>query len=156
MAKDSQEILIHPMSQENPQANNVDEEVQNIMPIIQEPKEQNQNDLQKEVAKNQLQESLVPLLQGQQENFLHLDLPEDALMNEQEMHEIQNKEDDIPMDWQGNGHVVVNDIHLGMVRIFQASHPTILIWPDSLPLQFIPWATLLWPFQKTRQIFFSK
>jgi len=71
-----------------------------------------------------LQESLVPLLQGQQENFLHLDLPEDALMNEQEMQEIQNKEDDIPMDWQGNGHVVVNDIHLGMVRIFPSFTPS--------------------------------
>ena len=68
------------------------------MPIIQQPKEQNQNDLQEEVAENQLQESLVSLLQGQQEIFFHLDLPEDALMNEQEMQEIQNKEDDIPMD----------------------------------------------------------
>ena len=66
----------------------------------------------------------MPLLQGQQENFLHLDLPEDALMNEQEMQEIQNKEDDIPMDWQGNGQVVVNDIHLGMVIIFSSFTPS--------------------------------
>ena len=52
MAEDSQEILIHPMAQENPQANNADEQVQNIMPIIHQPKEQNRNDLQEEVAEN--------------------------------------------------------------------------------------------------------
>ena len=52
MAEDSQEILIHPMVQENPQANNADEQVQNIMPIIHQPKEQNRNDLQEEVAEN--------------------------------------------------------------------------------------------------------
>lgn len=125
MADDMQEVLFHPLIPEDPLANNVEDEVQNIIPPIQHLEEPEQNGQQEEVAENQPDELAVPIQQGQQQNFLHLEIPEDELMNEQEMHEIQNEEEDAQMEWQGNGQVVVNNIHLGMVRIYPSFTPNI-------------------------------
>lgn len=47
------------------------------------------------MAKNQMLELPVPLLQGQQQNFLHHEIPEDALMNDQEIQEMLNEEGNV-------------------------------------------------------------
>lgn len=73
-----------------------------------------------EVAENLIAEPTVPLLPAQPQDFLHLEIPEDELMNEQEMLELQDEEEDAQMEWQENDQVVVNNIQFGMVRVYSS------------------------------------
>lgn len=72
------------------------EEVAEIQPVIEPPAQ------------------LVP---GQQINYLPLEIPVDELMDDLELQNLQNQEDAQGMVGPNGGNIIINNIHLGMVRI---------------------------------------
>lgn len=71
-----------------------------------------------EVAENAVDIAPIHLL-NEDNNFLHLEIQEDELMNDDEIQEQINEQN---MDWQLN-HVQEDQIQLGMVRIYDRFYP---------------------------------
>jgi hypothetical protein len=113
-------VLIHPGIQVNQVQNNwepqqdaaqlVEQEIVLQQPVIPAPQE--------EVAENEIEVVHTHLL-GEENNLLYHEIPDDALMDDNEIQEALNEQ---PMKWQQNEVVQVDNIQLGMVRIIDNIH----------------------------------
>lgn len=75
--------------------------------------------IQEEVAENEVEVVPVHLLR-KENNSLHREIPEDELMDDNEIQEAQNEQ---LMDWQQNEVAQAKNIQIGMVRIIGSYHP---------------------------------
>jgi len=124
--EDPQEVLIHPGMQTNQVQNNwelgmannaqMEQEIHLPQPAQPEPVEA----MIEEVAENAVDIAPIHLL-NEDNNFLHLEIQEDELMNDDEIQEQINEQN---MDWQLN-HVQEDQIQLGMVRIYDRFYPNV-------------------------------
>jgi hypothetical protein len=109
---DPQQMLIHPlhpMFQGNQHM--VDAEINIQQPVQPEA-------LMEEVAEIQpVIEPPAQLIPGQQINYLPLEIPVDELMDDLELQNLQNQEDAQGMVGPNGGNIIINNIHLGMIRI---------------------------------------
>ncbi|CAD6229831.1 unnamed protein product [Miscanthus lutarioriparius] len=75
--------------------------------------------IQEEVAENEVEVVPVHLLR-KENNSLHREIPDDELMDDNEIQEAQNEQ---LMDWQQNEVAQAENIQIGMVRIIGSYHP---------------------------------
>jgi hypothetical protein len=109
---DPQEVLIHPL---HPMAL-VNLDLNEAEISIQQPV---QLEVMEEVVNENhpIIESQAQVVPDQQINFPPLEILEEDLMDDLEIQNLQNHENAQNMKWQQEGNVIINNIHLGMVRI---------------------------------------
>lgn len=78
---------------------------------------------QEEAIDNEVNEVVVPPIHllNEENQFMHLEILENALMNDDEIQEFQNE---LNMDWQQEQPAQDNNIQLGMVRIIDRFYPS--------------------------------
>jgi hypothetical protein len=125
MEEDPQEVMIHLGIKANNEQNNWELGQSSEQQMIQEIllPQPAQQEPQEEVAENVVNGVEVPLIHllNEENQFLHLEIPENAIMNDNEIQEIENEH---CMDWQQDQPAQVNNIELGMVRIIDRFYPT--------------------------------